>query len=177
MKRVLELAAMSFGIGQRRDHAPEFEYRPRPAVRQHQRRGIRVLRADMEEVDIHTVDLGDELAGGVQPRLTRPPIVVVPPVIDEIAQGSKRHALRPIVHRLAFGPAGRVDPTVQVIEVGLGDRQREGANFGHAAGIDLWSSAMISAAFSPIMMTTALMLPLVISGITLASATRRFRTP
>jgi hypothetical protein len=40
-----------------------------------------------------------------------------------------------------------------------------------------WSCAIISAAFSPIMIDGAFVLPLMIFGMTLASATRRFRTP
>ena len=41
----------------------------------------------------------------------------------------------------------------------------------------LWLARRISAAFSPIMMLAAFVFPLMMLGITLASATRRFATP
>ena len=47
----------------------------------------------------------------------------------------------------------------------------------NSSSFTAWSAAIISAAFSPIMMHAALVLPLMMFGITLASATRRFFTP
>ena len=47
----------------------------------------------------------------------------------------------------------------------------------NAASFTPWSAAIISAAFSPIMIDGALVLPLITLGMTLASATRRLPTP
>ena len=46
-----------------------------------------------------------------------------------------------------------------------------------AGWLTRWLAAMRSAAFSPIMIEAAFVLPLVMLGITLASATRRLATP
>ena len=43
MERIFGAAAMRLGIGQRRDDAAEFKDRTRPAVRQHQWRGLIVF--------------------------------------------------------------------------------------------------------------------------------------
>ena len=61
------LAAVRRGIGQRPDDLQLLDDRAGPAVRDDQRQRVRVLRADVDEVDVEPVDLGDELRQGVEP--------------------------------------------------------------------------------------------------------------
>ena len=53
-----------------------------------------VLRADVDEVDVEPVDLGDELRQGVQLRLALAPVVVRRPVARELLHRRELHALR-----------------------------------------------------------------------------------
>ena len=62
-------AAMRGRIGQRLDDLQLLDDRAGPAVGDDHRQGVLMLRADVDEVDVQPVDLGDELRQGVQPRL------------------------------------------------------------------------------------------------------------
>ena len=56
--------AVRGGIGQRLDDLQLLDDRARPAVRDDERQRVLVLRADVDEVDVEPVDLGDELRAG-----------------------------------------------------------------------------------------------------------------
>ena len=73
-------------------------------MRHDQRQGVRVTRADVDEVDIEPVDLGDELRQGIELRLGLAPVVVGAPVADELLELCQLDALRPVVDRLPVGP-------------------------------------------------------------------------
>ena len=60
---------MGGGIGQRIDDLHLLDDRAGPAVRDDHRQRIFMLRADVNEMNVEPVDLGDELRQGVQPRL------------------------------------------------------------------------------------------------------------
>ena len=64
VERVLRVPPYAVGIGQRLDDLDLLEHRARPAVRDDHRQGVLVRRADMDEVNVHPVDLGDELRQG-----------------------------------------------------------------------------------------------------------------
>src|SRR5947199_4206411 len=53
-------------------------------------------RLDMDEVDVHAVDLGREPGQGVERRLGLAPVVVGLPVARELLNRRQLHALRPI---------------------------------------------------------------------------------
>jgi hypothetical protein len=76
-------AAVRFGIGQRIDHAPEFEDRARPAMRQQQRHRAGMRRAHKQEVDVQPVQRGDELRVPVQQRLALRPVIACRPVLAD----------------------------------------------------------------------------------------------
>ena len=61
MEGVRCAAAMCRRIGERLDDLQLLDDRTRPAVRDDQRQRIFVLRADVDEVDVQAVDLGDEI--------------------------------------------------------------------------------------------------------------------
>ena len=61
MEGVRRAAAMGRGIGQRLDDLQLLDDRAGPAVRDDERQRILMLRADVDEMDVQPVDLGDEL--------------------------------------------------------------------------------------------------------------------
>ena len=67
MEGVLGAAAVRHRVDQRVDHVEEVEQRARVGVREQQRRGVLVRRADVEEVEALAVDLGHEARVGVDP--------------------------------------------------------------------------------------------------------------
>ena len=78
-----------------------------------------VARLDVDEVDVHAVDLRHELRKGVQLRLGLSPVVVRRPVADERFERRELHALRPILDELLGGPPGRRETPAEVGEVRL----------------------------------------------------------
>jgi hypothetical protein len=58
---VLGAAAVGRRVGERLDHLQELDDRAGPAVGHEQRDGVVVGRADVRELDVQPVDLGDEL--------------------------------------------------------------------------------------------------------------------
>ena len=77
MEGVFSRAAVTSGIRQGADHLGEFEDRPRPAVAEQERQGVRMPGAHVEEVDAQALDLGAVLAEGVEPRLATAPVSYV----------------------------------------------------------------------------------------------------
>lgn len=113
-------------VRQRTDDVQEFHDRTRPAVRDDQRGGAGLGRADVCEVHMRAVDLGRELRPLVQPRLRRPPVVLVPPVPHQLAQVLRRHAVGPSDPGQLVGPPGAVQTVVQVVQVALRNVDTEG---------------------------------------------------
>ena len=100
VERVLGAPAVSRRIGQRIDDLELLDDRAGPAVRDDQRQRIFVLRADVDEVDVQPVDLGDELRQGLELRLELAPVVLGRPVARERLHRRQLHALRPIIDGL-----------------------------------------------------------------------------
>ena len=86
VKRVLRPPPVGDRIRQRPDDLGELRERPRPAVGQDQRKGVRLRRPAVHEVDVEAVDAGLELLELVEPALLRPPVELVAPVLDELPQ-------------------------------------------------------------------------------------------
>ena len=70
----------------------------------------------MDEVDVHAVDLGDELRQRVQSRLDAPKVVVGRPVARQLLNRRQLHALRPVSDEFLAGPARRRNPSTHVIQ-------------------------------------------------------------
>ena len=102
---VLGLPTMGHRIGERADDIHELDDRSRPAVRHDQRTGVRLRRADMHEMDIHSVNLGQVMGILVERILAAFPVIAGPPVIDDGLDVIKRNALRPVIDRFRIGPA------------------------------------------------------------------------
>ena len=117
MEGVRRAPAVRGGVGQRLDDLQLLDDRAGPPVRDDQRQRVLVLRANVNEVDVEPIDLGDEVRQGVQLRLALAPVVVGRPVARELLHHREPHALRVVADRLALGPPGRVDAPPQVGEL------------------------------------------------------------
>jgi len=95
--------AMCRGIGEWLDDLQLLDDRAGPPVRDDERQGIVMLRANVNEMNVEPIDLGDELREGVQSRLALAPIVFGRPVARELLNRRELHALRRIRDRSRSG--------------------------------------------------------------------------
>src|SRR5215208_5384739 len=130
MERVRCARAMSRWIGQWLDDLQLLDDRAGPSVQDDERQRIFMLRADVDEVNVQPIDLGDEVRQSLQFRLALAPVVLVVPVARERLHRRQLHALRGILDGLLLGPARRRDARPQVLELRLRDADVEGADGG-----------------------------------------------
>ena len=128
VERVLGGAAVRGRVGQRADDLEHLDDRARPAVRDDQWQRVRVRRPDVDEVDVHPVDLGLELRQRVQPRFAPAPVVIGRPVAGEFLDRGQLHTLRAILDQFPGGPARRGDALPQVGQVFAGHVDLERAD-------------------------------------------------
>ena len=93
-----------------------------------------MTRANVDEVDIEFVDLGDELRQGIELRFDLAPVVVSAPIADQLLQFCELHALRPVVDRLLVRPSRGGDAPAQVENGLFGNTNGEGAEHGALVG-------------------------------------------
>ena len=55
---------------------------------------IFMFRADMNEMNIQSIDFGNEVRKCVQPRFTLAPVVMILPVVQELLNSLERYTLR-----------------------------------------------------------------------------------
>ncbi len=91
------------------------------------------LRSDLlvDEMDVEPIDLGGVLVEPVQRRLTGAPVVVVGPVVGQLAGVGKGNALAPVVDALGLRPSRLGQPRPQVIEVSVGNGDAKRVDRGH----------------------------------------------
>ena len=128
VERVLGVAAVCGRVGERADHVQHLDDRPRPAVRDDHRQRVLVRRANVDEVDVEPVDLGDEMREGVEPRLEPSEVVLVGPVASELLHRRQLHALRLVCDGLLLGPARRLQAPTQLVDPFLRDFDPERAD-------------------------------------------------
>jgi DNA-binding CsgD family transcriptional regulator len=114
-------AAVLGRIGQGTDGLEELDDRAGPAMRHDQRQRVLMPGPDVDEVDLHPVDLCRELRQCVQSRLGLAPVVLGAPVAGELFERRELHALRPIPDEFLGGPAGGRDPAAQLDDLLVGD--------------------------------------------------------
>src|SRR4051794_4000855 len=100
MERVRYAPAMSRRIGQWLDDLELLDDRAGPSVQDDQRQRIFMLRADVNEVNVEPIDLGDEVRQSLQPRLALAPVVLCRPILRECLNRRELHALRRIINGL-----------------------------------------------------------------------------
>ena len=140
IERIGLVCTMRRRVGQRPDDLHLLDERARPAMRDDERQGALVLRADVDEVDVQPIDLGQEVRKGVHRGFEGAPVVVPRPIARQGLRRPEPNALRDVVDVLPLGPAGRLDPATQVVEVRLRgleaertDRDSVGPDGGFAA--------------------------------------------
>jgi MFS transporter, PHS family, inorganic phosphate transporter len=126
--------AVRGGVGERADDLQLLDDRAGPAVRDDQRQRAGVPGADVDEVDVQPVDLGDEVRQLAEPGLARAPVVAGGPVAGQVLHHRERDALRVVGDRLALGPPGRGDAPAQLGELGLREADLERADGGVFGG-------------------------------------------
>src|SRR2546430_17519338 len=91
-------------VRERADEPEQFEDRAWPAVRDEHRQRVVVTRFHVDEVNVHTVDLGLELRERVELRLSLAPVVVGRPIAAKRLNRRKLHALRAVLDELLRWP-------------------------------------------------------------------------
>ena len=130
VERVGRVAAVAGGVAQRLDDVEELDDRSGPAVREHEREGAGVRRRRVQDLDAQAVGGADvgrepELLEAVQLGLDAAPVVAAGPVRAQLLDVGERDALRPVVDGLPFRPARAGEALLQVVEVRLGDGDRD----------------------------------------------------
>jgi hypothetical protein len=120
-------------VGQRIDDLQLLDDRARPSVGDDERQGVLMLRADVDEVDVQPVDLGDELRQGVQPGFDLAPVVFRRPVSGEFLHRRQLHALRAITDEFPLWPFCRFDTAAQVDKLLFRHIHAERANTNRVA--------------------------------------------
>src|SRR3954449_229315 len=83
-------------------------------MRDDQGHRVWVARLDLNEVDVHAVDLGRELRERVQLRLAFTPVVLGSPVTRELLKFSELRTLRLISHGLLVRPSRCRDAALHI---------------------------------------------------------------
>ena len=135
IERIGCISAVCGGIGQRIDDLHLFGDRAGPSVRHDQRQRIFVFRADVDEVNVQSIDLGQELRQGVQFRLDLAPVIFCRPVARQRLRRRELYSLSRVCNRLSFRELCRVDAPAQFGQFGFRNIHMEGANGGLVGGL------------------------------------------
>jgi hypothetical protein len=134
MEGIRSAPAMGRGVSKRIDDLQLLDDRTGPSMVDDQRQRILMRRTNVNEVNVQTVDLGDELRQGVQLRLALAPVVLRRPVAREFWNHRQRHTLRLIRDGLFLGPVRGRYASTEVVQHLVGDVDVEGTNL--AGGLD-----------------------------------------
>src|SRR5438132_4875968 len=116
MESVRCARAVRRGMGQWIDNLQLLDDRAGPPVRDDERQRILMFRANVNEMNVEPIDLGDEMRQGVQFRLDLAPVVICPPIAREFLHRRKLHALRWILDRFPLRPLCRAYAPAQIDE-------------------------------------------------------------
>src|SRR5580698_4726759 len=87
-----------------------------------------MLRANMNEMNVETVDLGDELWKSVQPRFDFTPVVFLRPILRDFLHCVELDALRCIPNEFLLRPPSRSNASAQFGEIRFRDIHVKWAN-------------------------------------------------
>ena len=128
MEGVRLACTVSRRIGQRLDDLQLFDDRAGPPMGDDERQRILVRGANVKEVDVEPIYLGDEVRLGIQSPFAGSPVVLARPIAGELLHERKRHTLRVVSDGLALRPPRRVDPPSQLRQVRLRKAHLERTN-------------------------------------------------
>ena len=126
---------MRRGIGQRLDDLELLDDRARPPVRDDERQRVFMFRTNVDEMNVQSVDLGQELGQRVEGRFAFAPVVLSGPVPRELLTGRERHALRRIRDGFPFGPLRRLDAPAQFDQFRFRDVHLKRTDGGRVCGL------------------------------------------
>src|SRR5258708_11972055 len=126
MERVRCARAMCRGICQRIDDLQLLDDRPGPSMRDDERQRVFMFRTNVNEMNVESVDLGDEVWQGFQLRLALAPIVLCRPIPREFLNRRELDALRSIGDGFLVGPTCRLHTPAEVDEISLGNVDTKG---------------------------------------------------
>src|SRR5262249_8058840 len=90
------------------------------------RQGVRMTRADVDEVNVHAIDRCHELRQGIELGLPLAPVVVRTPVAHQLLEFCELYALRLVIDRLPVGPARGRDASAKISKLLLRNIDLEG---------------------------------------------------
>lgn len=125
MEGIISRAAMRRRIRERPDDIKQLEDRTWPAVGHDQRQRVFMTGADMDEMDVQSIDGGEKLRKCIQPALRLPPVIGRLPVAHQLLQPVGLNALRTIHDGFAVGPAGLGKTPPEICKRRLGDLNLE----------------------------------------------------
>ncbi len=114
MESIRCACAMCRGIGEWIDYLHLLDDRAGPSVRDDERQRIFVLRTNVNEMNVQSIDLGHKLREGVHFCLDLAPVIICRPIACQRLNRRELHALRLVCDRLPFRPLCRVDAPAQV---------------------------------------------------------------
>src|SRR6188472_334740 len=132
MERIRRVGTVRRRVGERIDDLKLLDSRARPPVRHNKRQRILMLGAQVDEVDVHPIDLGDEVRQGGKALLEPAPVVIRGPINGQRLDRLQLHALRSI--RLPIRPARSVYSIAQILKLLLWDLDRKCANLRGGLG-------------------------------------------
>ncbi len=100
-----------------------------------ERQRVFVSRTNVNEMNVESIDLGDEVRQGVQSCLDLAPVVICCPVAREFLHRCKRHTLRLISDGLLFDPLRCCDTATEIDECLLREVDVEGTDCGCVSGL------------------------------------------
>src|SRR6266850_7294659 len=118
--------AMCRGISQWIDNLQLVNDRAGASVCDYQWQRILMVRPNVDEMNVQTIDLGDELRHGIEFRLDLAPVVLSRPIPRERLNRRELHALRCIRDSFSFRPLSRVYAPAQFRDLRLRNVNTEG---------------------------------------------------
>src|SRR5437870_8809561 len=73
-----------------------------------------MLRTNVNEMNVESIDLGDEVWYGLQYRLALAPVIVCTPIAREFLHRRELHTLRCVRDLFSIWPSGRLDASSQI---------------------------------------------------------------
>ena len=129
-------------VSERSDNLKLLNDGSRPAVCDDDRHGIRMSRADVDEVNIHAIDRRHELGQGVEPGFALSPVIIRAPVAHELLKLCQLRALRLIRNCFPVGPPGRCNSPAKIGDLLLRDIDPERPNCAVIGGSKVsWQQA------------------------------------